>query len=60
MERLIRRWRRPRSANRRLVFIPDRPRTIDRVIDFFGDRHLAPALVISRLSTVPGARVSRG
>ena len=60
MKRLVRLWRRPRKARRVLVFTLDRPRRIDRVIDFFGDRRPAATAVISRLSTMPSARVCRG
>jgi len=42
------------------VFTLDRPRRIDRVIDFFGDRLPGAAAVIPRLATIPQARVSRG
>jgi len=47
MKRLVRLWRRPRRAHRMLVLTLDRPRRIDRVIDFFGDRRPA---AVSRLS----------
>jgi hypothetical protein len=43
-----------------LVFALDRPRRIDRVIDFFGDRRPVATAVISRLSTMPSARMCRG
>jgi hypothetical protein len=43
-----------------LVFTVDRPRRIDRVIDFFGDRHLGAGAIMPRLSTVRHARVCRG
>ena len=46
MKRLVRLWRRPRRARRMLVFTLDRPRRIDRVIDFFGDRRPAAQLLI--------------
>jgi hypothetical protein len=60
MKGLVRLCRRPRRARRMLVFTLDRPRRIDRVIDFFGDRCPAATAVISRLSTMPSARVCRG
>jgi hypothetical protein len=60
MKRLGRLWRRPRSVRRVLVFTLDRPRRIDRVIDFFGDRRPAAAAVRSRLATTPSVRVCRG
>jgi len=41
-------------------FTLDRPRRIDRVIDFFGERRPAAAVLISRLSTMPRARVCHG
>ena len=57
MKRLAGLWRRPRRASRTLVLPLDRPRRIDRVIDFFGDRRPVATAVISRLSTMPTARV---
>jgi hypothetical protein len=60
MKRLSRLCRRPRRGLRMLVFTVDRPRRIDRVINFFGDRHLGAAAVIPRLSTTRHARVRRG
>jgi hypothetical protein len=42
-----------------LVFTVDRPRRIDRVIDFFGDRRPGAAAVIPRLAMIPPARVCR-
>ena len=60
MKRQLRLCRRPRRGRRLLVFTVDRPRRIDRVIDFFGDRLPGAAAVIPRLATIPQARVSRG
>ena len=60
MKRLVGLWRRPRRARRMLMFPVDRPRRIDRVIDFFGDRRPAATAAISRLSTMPSGRVCRG
>jgi hypothetical protein len=60
MERLVRLWRRPRRARRMLMCTLDRPRRIDRVIDFFGDRRPAATAVESRLSTMPSERGGRG
>ena len=56
MKRMGRLWRRPRRARRMLVFTLDRPRRIDRVIDFFGDRRPAAAAVIPRLAMSPQGR----
>jgi hypothetical protein len=42
------------------VFTFDRPRRIDRVIDFFGDRRPAAAALVSRLSPMPRAQVRHG
>jgi hypothetical protein len=60
MKRLLRLCRRPRRGRRILVFTVDRPRRIDRVIDFFGDRRPGAAAVIPRLAMIPQARVCRG
>jgi hypothetical protein len=60
MKRLLRLCRRPPRGLRVLVFTVDRPRRIDRVIDFFGDRRPGTAAVIPRLSNMPRARVCRG
>ena len=60
MKPLVRLWRRQRGARRVLVFTLDRPRRIDRVIDFFGDRRPAATAVTSRLLTMPRAGVCRG
>jgi hypothetical protein len=60
MTRLFRLGRRPRRGLRMLVFTVDRPRRIDRVINFFGDRHLGAGAVTPRLSTMRHARVRRG
>jgi hypothetical protein len=43
-----------------LAFTFDRPRRIDRVIDFFGDRRPVATVAISRRSTMPRAGVCRG
>ena len=59
MTQLLRLSRRPRKGQIR-VFTVDRPRTIDPVIDFFGDRRPRAAAVIPRLAKIPQARVSRG
>jgi hypothetical protein len=48
MKRLLRLCRRPRRGRRMFVFTADRPRRIDRVIDFFGDRRPGAATVILR------------
>ena len=42
-----------------LVFIADRPRRFDRVIDFFCDRRPGAAVVILRLTMIPQAGVCR-
>jgi len=42
-----------------LVFTADRPRRIDRVIDFFGDRRPGAAAVIVQLTMSPQAKVCR-
>ena len=42
-----------------LVFIAGRPRRIDRVIDFFGDRRPGAAAVLLRLTMSPQAKVYR-
>ena len=60
MKRLLRLCRRPRRERRILVFTVDRPRRIDRVIDFFGDRRPDTAAVIPRLAMIPQGRVGRG
>jgi hypothetical protein len=60
MKRLLRLCRRPRRGRWILVFTVDRPRRIDRVIDFFGDRRPGAAAVIPRLAMIPQARVCRG
>ena len=60
MKRLIGLCSPSRRARRMLVLPVDRPRRIDRVIDFFGDRRPAATAAISRLSTVPSGRVCRG
>ena len=57
MKRLLRLCRRPRRGRRMLVFTDDRPRRIDRVIDFFGDRRPGAAAVTPRLTMSPQAKV---
>jgi hypothetical protein len=67
-------WPRPRRGGLMLVFRADRPRRIDRVIDYFGDR-LAPVMLsgprghavsarattgFTRRSTIPSTGVRRG
>jgi hypothetical protein len=75
MSLLVRMWPRPRRGGRTLVFSVDRPRRIDRVIDYFGDR-LVPVMVSGprghavsareatgfgrRLSMIPSTGVRRG
>ena len=56
MKRLLRLCRRPSKGRRILVFIVDRPRRIDRVIDFFGDRRPAAAAVVPGLAVIPEVR----
>jgi hypothetical protein len=55
MNRLARIWARPRTGRRTLLFTVDRPRRIDRVIDYFGDR-LAPALLFGARAHAVSAR----
>ena len=57
MQRLLRLCRRSRRGRRMLVFTVDRPRRIDRVIDFFGERRPGAAAVIPALATIPQARM---
>ena len=60
MKQLLRLCRRPlRDAAARSVSQLDRPRRIDRVIDFFGDRRPAAAPVMPRLKMIPRASVCR-
>ena len=59
MNRLLRLYRRPQRGQRMLVFTVDRPRRIDRVIDFFGDRRRGAAAVIAR-PAMPQETVCRG
>jgi len=59
MSLLARMWPRPRRRGRMLVFSVDRPRRIDRVMDYFGDR-LAPVMVSDRRGNVVSAREAKG
>jgi hypothetical protein len=59
MKQRLRLWRGPHRGWRALVFIVDRPRRIDRVIDFFGDRRAGATAVMRRLATIPLTRVCR-
>jgi len=59
MNRLVRRWTRPRAGQRTLLFTLDRPRSIDRVIDYFGDR-LGPALVAGARANTVGVHEASG
>jgi hypothetical protein len=59
MKQRLRLCRRPGRERRTLVFFVDRPRRIDRVIDFFGDRRPGAAAVIPRLAMIPQASVCR-
>ena len=54
------RWERLRSARRMLGGTLDRPRRIDRVIDFFGERRPAGVGLIPRGSAMPRAGVCHG
>jgi hypothetical protein len=55
----VRMWPWPRRGGRMLVFRVDRPRRIDRVIDYFGDR-LAPVMVSGPRGHVVSAREATG
>jgi hypothetical protein len=59
MKQRLRVFREPRRGVRELVFTVDRPRRIDRVIDFFGDRRVGAAALIPQLATIPLTRVCR-
>jgi hypothetical protein len=59
MKQLLRLCRRPLRPPRLLVFTVDRPRRIDRVIDFFGDGCPPAVLVTPRLKMIPRGSVCR-
>lgn len=59
LKQRLRVCREPHRGVRELVFTVDRPRRIDRVIDFFGDRRVGAAALIPRLATIPLTRVCR-
>ena len=59
MKQLLRLCRRPLRERRQLVFKVDRPRRIDRAIDFFGDPRPGAAPVTPRLKMIPRASVCR-